>query len=959
MPAPTVTSVKASIGPLAGGTLVEVTGTGFLSEVAVKFDGTLCTGLVLLSSTSVICTTPLHSAGAVTVTATNSDNQSGSLSPGYTYQAAPTVTSVTASSGATAGGTVVAVTGTGFLPGVGVTFGGLACKSTSGTLYFDSTWLSCWTPPHIAGAVKVTATNTDTQTGSYSSYTYQAAPTVTLVTASSGALDGGTLVTVKGAGFLSGVGVTFDGTACTTLTLTSSTELTCTTPAHSPGPVTVRATNTDGQGGSLYPGYTYQAAPTVTSVSPPNGPLEGGTSVDITGTGFLSGVKVTIGSAPCTDLDLPVFSTTSITCKTPASDTDGAKDVVVTNSDTQFGTLAEGYTYLNTTTTTTTTTMGATCQAEDNCSAEPPGTDPNNTDGEEFEIELVDVIPYPPSTQEFITKLLKLSQWSFVPETKLDKDGAVLTEDPSVFFTKTEFMAAITGFAQLAPELKGSIQFSYQWLGDQIPGTSRFFAFKFGSRIYIFKEAYPPYGGRLTNGKPLPFESYFQYRGWYAETWLDGNGLSAAQEWVDTKINEPNWLASPLHPANRAAAYKIAAEILFPPTLGIESIQAGDWQRGIPQFAAGTIMTVFGYGLIPFKAAAPAIVSWSAIESAVIFSRPESKLWDYLGPVAQTAFFLPYVATFKLIKGRFTSPSVPIEKMGEQFFAKNFFQDWNKDKPYVILGYIREKISRGLDGSVSPAEMKTIEQNYMSITKHLNPDGKSWTPDIMRQYFVELEQKVNAGYLWSAENKEAKYVFKFVPNDEIIKVAGVTTETLLYHTTISVAYAPIRTMKLTPGTATLENMGPVLRKLFPTMLDNEITELLNVVKTLDKTKFLNPEPLFRVSRVFPGNPVTSIEEGIVASSSMPEKVAKFLEGQQKVNVFRFEPNKFHSQIINGEGKVYEAGTTTWGRDSCQANEKVVFMPKNYTITKVKKEDGFECFTPLPNVEYFYFRVTVP
>ncbi|MCX6103288.1 MAG: IPT/TIG domain-containing protein, partial [Proteobacteria bacterium] len=95
---PTVTSIWPAAGVLNGGNQITIFGTGFLSGVVVRFDGIACTSLVLLSSTAITCTTPLHSAGAVTVMATNSDTQTGSLSSGYTYQAAPTITSVTASS---------------------------------------------------------------------------------------------------------------------------------------------------------------------------------------------------------------------------------------------------------------------------------------------------------------------------------------------------------------------------------------------------------------------------------------------------------------------------------------------------------------------------------------------------------------------------------------------------------------------------------------------------------------------------------------------------------------------------------------------------------------------------------------------------------------------------------------------------------------------------------------------
>ena len=149
-------------------------------------------------------------------------------------------------------------------------------------------------------------------------------------------------MTITGTGFLSGVGVTFGGTACTSVVVVSGTSITCITPAHSAGAVTVTATNSDTQTGSLSNGYTYQAAPTITSIVDSSGTTSGGTSVTITGTGFLIGVGVTIGGSAATVTSLN--SSTSITATTP-SGTVGAKDVVVTNSDMQFGTLSGGYTY--------------------------------------------------------------------------------------------------------------------------------------------------------------------------------------------------------------------------------------------------------------------------------------------------------------------------------------------------------------------------------------------------------------------------------------------------------------------------------------------------------------------------------------------------------------------------------------------------------------------------------------
>jgi hypothetical protein len=84
-------------------------------------------------------------------------------------------------------------------------------------------------------------------------------------------------------------------------------------------------------------------APTVSSVSPTSGPIEGGTSVTITGANFVDGATVTIGGASATDVTW--VSATSITATTPAG-TAGAQDVVVTNPDLQTGTLPAGFTYV-------------------------------------------------------------------------------------------------------------------------------------------------------------------------------------------------------------------------------------------------------------------------------------------------------------------------------------------------------------------------------------------------------------------------------------------------------------------------------------------------------------------------------------------------------------------------------------------------------------------------------------
>lgn len=84
-------------------------------------------------------------------------------------------------------------------------------------------------------------------------------------------------------------------------------------------------------------------APAVTECDPDNGPIAGGTSVTLTGTGFLDGATVTFDGDAADNI--VVVSLTEITCDTPAHD-EGLVDIVVTNDDTQNGTLEDGFEYL-------------------------------------------------------------------------------------------------------------------------------------------------------------------------------------------------------------------------------------------------------------------------------------------------------------------------------------------------------------------------------------------------------------------------------------------------------------------------------------------------------------------------------------------------------------------------------------------------------------------------------------
>ena len=85
-------AIAPSTGPTTGGTAVTITGTGFSAGATVKLGGTNATNVTVASSTSITATTPAHTAGVKDVQVTNTDNQSGTLTSGFTYTSTPSET---------------------------------------------------------------------------------------------------------------------------------------------------------------------------------------------------------------------------------------------------------------------------------------------------------------------------------------------------------------------------------------------------------------------------------------------------------------------------------------------------------------------------------------------------------------------------------------------------------------------------------------------------------------------------------------------------------------------------------------------------------------------------------------------------------------------------------------------------------------------------------------------------
>ncbi|MEK6206021.1 MAG: IPT/TIG domain-containing protein, partial [Chloroflexota bacterium] len=152
----TVASVSPTSGPIAGGTSVTITGANFSSGATVSFGGAPGTSVVVVNATTITTATPAHAAGTVDVTVTVG-SQSGTCTGCFTYVAPPTVTAISPTSGPTAGGTVVTITGTGFDSAAGATI--VQFGPNSGTGVSCASTISCTaTSPAGSGTTHVTVT---------------------------------------------------------------------------------------------------------------------------------------------------------------------------------------------------------------------------------------------------------------------------------------------------------------------------------------------------------------------------------------------------------------------------------------------------------------------------------------------------------------------------------------------------------------------------------------------------------------------------------------------------------------------------------------------------------------------------------------------------------------------------------------------------------------------------------
>lgn len=334
----TLTGVSPATGGTSGQQQVLLFGTNFTPATSVTFGGVPALAVDFDSTTQLTVETPPHAEGVVSIVATN-ENGTATLPGAFTYGSpAPQVSSVTPASGTPLGGTTVSIQGSSFTGSTSVTFGGIAA---TGVLVVSATQIQATAPSHAPGSVTVAVTNANGTGSLPNGFTYLSPPSIASLNPTTGTSVGGTTVSITGSHFTASTVVLFGGVAAPAVTFVSGSTLQAVTPTGS-GTVAVSVSNANGSA-SLPGAFTYVQAPSIASVNPDSGVMDGGTLVTITGNGFVPGTTVTFGGVAATSVT--VNSLTSIQALTPPHAT-GLVSVEVANAN-GASNLPSGYLYLS------------------------------------------------------------------------------------------------------------------------------------------------------------------------------------------------------------------------------------------------------------------------------------------------------------------------------------------------------------------------------------------------------------------------------------------------------------------------------------------------------------------------------------------------------------------------------------------------------------------------------------
>jgi hypothetical protein len=249
--------------------------------------------------------------------------------PPVTVVKLPTVATISPSNGRILGGETVRIGGSNFSGATAVHFG---TRAASNVTVVSPTMIESVSPIG-PGTVDVTVTTPEgtseaTPADQFVYVPAEPAPTISKLGTSAGPAAGGTSVVITGAAFNGTRTVKFGSQEAASFTVTSESSITAIAPPGTSGTVNIAVTTPYGTTPESNKSRFKYEAPTVSAISPASGPIAGGTTVAITGSGFApgtSGTTFAFGAGEATSVSCS--STTSCTAVSPAAKKASTVDV--------------------------------------------------------------------------------------------------------------------------------------------------------------------------------------------------------------------------------------------------------------------------------------------------------------------------------------------------------------------------------------------------------------------------------------------------------------------------------------------------------------------------------------------------------------------------------------------------------------------------------------------------------
>jgi hypothetical protein len=352
--ASSVLALSPTHGPEAGGKKVTITGEDLAEATAVEF-GATSVSFKVNSAESITATAPAGIAGETVDVRVKTPKGTTEVVPADRYsflspeaveeaeaaqeaeKGIPTVTLLSPDAFLTSGHEEVEITGANFVNVKEVLFGEQPALSytvnsptsiTATTPPFEETMQAVragFASPFVKIRAKVDvkirtegglSTERPDNEGTY--VPEGLAPAIKKISPNKGADDTPTRVTIEGTNLDGTTSVAFGDGHATQIRVVSDAEIVVLAPASTEGKKPITVTTADGVSQTSSKAafkYGKPLTPTVTSVSPAQGPTEGGTQVTITGTNFRPGTHFDFGK---TSVEGSNCIATSCTARTPA-----------------------------------------------------------------------------------------------------------------------------------------------------------------------------------------------------------------------------------------------------------------------------------------------------------------------------------------------------------------------------------------------------------------------------------------------------------------------------------------------------------------------------------------------------------------------------------------------------------------------------------------------------------------